>query len=721
MNKNNYKEFAHKYLKAGYSTIPDKYMSKRPAITGWNKSTDTLLDKDKVEEYVNYTETNLKGESNIALLLGKGSGIVALDFDCDNPEITALFEKMDILPKSPVSKVSSKSDRFTRFFKYSGEKTEMLKFNGEVILEILSTDKKTTIPPSIHPNGSPYKWSSDKTLLDIDKEELPVLPPALIQSLEILLKNTFGGSVSESYGKVINGRNDALSKHLTSIVNDNHTVDQAIQSLIEFDKQNNEVPLFTDPEENRHIEPYSNALQFYSNHITSFNTARMRENKEFIVPIMEAVSNIDSQKERELGKSQSKESQRKSKVEFLVAPSALKNSVQTILKNSWIKQPELAFGASLALFSTLTSRKFVYQGISPNLYILNVSNSGTGKNNPMEFVKNTLARIGAQDLLGAGDYVSDASLMDSLPTKNVRLDVMDEVGGILKTINSGKSEFNSKMADVLAELYTSSNSYYMGRAVASGYDGGLVVKGACFRPNVNILGSTTPTGLREGVSKRAIDKGLLGRFLIFQGSALERSTRVKQEAQLSQKDLDHLRWLVNYTPNRSGVMINDIDQRVTELKATKEADELLDKVFKEFDDKRINTIQNTEGPITARLYQQMVKLVIIHAASREHMKVPTIETIDVEFGRNVINSFFEEIGKIVSELVFNSPHERDRHLILNLVKNSFKINKKEVILKTQSMNKRVRDSILEELIEAGQIETTAEKVEGKIEVFYHDI
>lgn len=721
MSKNNYKDFAFKYLEKGFSTIPDKYMGKIPMVRAWNEFTDSLIPKEKVGEYLDYVETKGKGESNIAVLLGKGSGIVALDFDCDNPEITALFEKMDILPKSPVSKVSSKSDRFTRFFKYSGEKTEILKFNGEVILEILSTDKKTTIPPSIHPNGAPYKWNSDKTLLDIDREDLPVLPPALIQSLEILLKNNFGGSVSESYGKVVSGRNDALSKHLTSIVNDNHTVDQAIQSLIQFDKENNEVPLFTDPEENRHVEPYSNALQFYSNHITSFNTARMRENKEFIVPVMEAVTNVEAQKERELGKSQSKESQRKSKVEFLVAPSALKSSVQTILKNSWIKQPELAFGASLALFSTLTSRKFIYQGISPNLYILNVSNSGTGKNNPMEFVKNTLARIGGQDYLGAGDYVSDASLMDSLPTKNVRLDVMDEMGGILKTINSGKSEFNSKMADVLAELYTSSNSYYMGRAVASGYDGGLVVKGACFRPNVNILGSTTPTGLREGVSKRAIDKGLLGRFLIFQGSSTERSTRVKVEAALSQKDLDHLRWLASYTPSRSGNMLNDIDQRVTELKATKEADELLDQVFKDFDDKRISTISNTEGPITARLYQQMIKLVIIHAASREHMKVPAIETVDVEFGRNVINSFFEEVGEIVQELVFNSPQERDRHLILNLVRKSFKINKKRVILSTPSMTKRVRDSILEELCESGQIDTSAEKIDGRIEVFYHDI
>ena len=113
----------------------------------------------------------------------------------------------------------------------------------------------------------------------------------------------------------------------------------------------------------------------------------------------------------------------------------------TILKNSWIKQPELSFGASLTLLSTLVSRKFVFQGMSPNLYVLNISPSGSGKDVPQQFIKKTLINIGADSLLGAGDYVSDASLMDSLSIKPTRLDVMDEAGGILKTVTKSKSEY----------------------------------------------------------------------------------------------------------------------------------------------------------------------------------------------------------------------------------------------------------------------------------------
>lgn len=56
------------------------------------------------------------------------------------------------------------------------------------------------------------------------------------------------------------------------------------------------------------------------------------------------------------------------------------------------------------------------------------------------------------------------------------------------------------MADILAELYTTSNSIFLGRMTAGGH------KGRQVRPNVNLLCSTTPTGFQQGVSTTAIEK-----------------------------------------------------------------------------------------------------------------------------------------------------------------------------------------------------------------------
>lgn len=703
---NHFKKDGPKLLSKGIVALPSRYMSKAALLKGWQE----YFEKKPTEENIGHW-CNLK-KANLDILLGKCSNIVALDFDCDDPELQEFL--VNILPKSPVEKRSNKKGRFTRFFKYSGESSDMLRYRGTVVLELLSDGKKTTM--GTHPNGADYQWVGEKTLMD--DVELPILPPVLLGNLETMLATHFGVNEFSSTGKIVSGRNDALSQYVGKLMSENQTIDTVLTKLIQFDKENHEVPMFEDPEENRHTEPYTNALQFFANHLSSFNYRRMNSNEAYVVPVMEAVTKVTEQQERELGKSQSKESKKKLSQDFLLAPTVLKSVQKTILKNSWIKQPELAFGASLALMATLTSRKFVYQGISPNLYILNISESGTGKDMPMKFVKNTLAKIGAHDLLGAGDYVSDASLMDSLPEKPTRLDVMDEMGGILRSINKGKSEYNSKMADVLAELYTTSNDYYMGRAMASGFSGGLVVKGACYRPNVNILGSTTPAGFKEGVTKTAIDKGLLGRFLVFTGNKSNSSTRVKNVFTLNNEDLEHLTWLNNYIPEESGVLINNINQRFTELTATPEADTLLDKVFKECDDKRIAFLGTTEGPIISRLYQQMIKLTIIHAASRCYKTVPVIDVVDVEFGRDVILQFANQITEVVKNLIFNSKEEKERHKLYKLIHTVPSISKKELIIKTPGLNKKTRDSILEELKEAGQIEVFSKATENGREIFY---
>lgn len=105
------------------------------------------------------------------------------------------------------------------------------------------------------------------------------------------------------------------------------------------------------------------------------------------------------------------------------------------MTNSYIEQPAFAFSAGLALLATLAGRNFQFEGIAPNLYILNVAPSGAGKDAPQQKVKEILANIQQEGLLGAGDYVSDASLMDGLLENPVRLDIIDEAGGLLRSVN----------------------------------------------------------------------------------------------------------------------------------------------------------------------------------------------------------------------------------------------------------------------------------------------
>lgn len=711
IEKNHYADNVDRYISKGLSVIPDKYMSKQPAIKGWS---DYCYKMPSKEEIISW-KRNFQ-EANIAICLGSESKIIALDIDCDDQEILDII--MPILPESPIEKIGSKGN--TRFFRFTGESSDLLKFNGSVVVEILSNGKKTTIAPSIHPNGSSYKWKG-ADISDFDLSKLPILPPSLFAHLGSKLKLAFPNAVNNGLNKINSGRNAHLSSLCGKLIGEGKSVDDVVRALLDADKKENEIPLFSDPEEMRHTHDYTNALSFYSNHLGSINTKRFRESKEFEMPIFQTVADLEIIKELRLKKLQNQESQKSSKNKESLPVNTVKEKmklpepryilgeiIKTINDNSWVLQPDLAFGAALTLMSVLVSRKLVFQGMSPNLYVLNVAPSGSGKDSSQQFVKKTLIDLRADSLLGSGDYVSDASLMDSLANSPVRLDIMDEAGGILKSVNSGRSDYGGKMADILAELYTSSNSKYLGRATAEGN------KGACYRPNVNILASTTPTGFTEGVSLKALEKGLLGRFLIFQGSSNTESRRLKDMPDLASFAKDHLLYWYGFNSESSDTsFIGGIKQLYTELSANNSANKRLDEIFKEFDAlRRSRDHRDPILPIIARLYQQMIKLVIIHSASRVAFEVPIISLEDVNFGYETIKYFFSNVEDVINRYVFANPYEKELMTILNIIRDDGEISKRDLAKATRYMKLKERENILKDLIDSEVIIKDFKSVDG---------
>jgi len=714
-SKNHYVDNQKIYQQSGYSVIPGKYASKMPAIKNWSEYCYRMPTVDEVVSWTkNFSQTNLD------LALGESSGVVALDIDCVDQRILDVI--MPMLPTSPVVKKGSKGE--TRFFRFSGESTDSLKFNGDMVVEILSTNKKTTIPPSRHPNGLDYVWTSEKTLLTIDKNDLPILPPALFAHIGSVLRSKFPDLVQASLGKVFSGRNDELSSLCGTLIKEGIPIGNAVNDLIQFDLETNEPPLFTDANEFRHTEPVTNALVFYSNHLSTINNRHYRDSNAYELPIMPKVSKNDTNggEEGKAPVAPKKPKQRNVNDIMSLAPIVLKTLHTTLLNNSWIKQPDLALGAVLTLVSTLTSRKIVFQGLSPNLYVLNISPSGSGKDKPQSFVKEILIDMRADSMLGAGDYVSDASLMDGLANKPVRLDILDEAGGILRTVNSSKSDYGGKMADILAELYTSSNTKYLGRQTAEGN------KGTCYRPNVNILASTTPAGFSEGVSRQAIEKGLMGRFLIFLGDNNAEAVRLRSFPKLPTYVKEQLNYwysfrVEDHVEEASQLELGGITQSFIEINASRGAEEELDVIFAKLDDLRRETKQDDPKlPIIARLYQQMVKLVIVSACCRTVQDVPVIQKKDVDFAYALIMYYYETIGEVVDKYIFENKTQMNSQKVINTIADNggFMI-KEELYKKTRTLTKRERDNILEDLLASGLITRDLETMDGVQNIIFRSV
>lgn len=688
-----------KYIRNGYSVIPGKYASKMPAVKGWSDYCYRLPTIEETTSWCrNFSETNLD------VCLGEASGIIALDIDTTDERI--LKEIMPLLPESPVVKKGSKGE--TRFFRYLNEKTDTLKFNGEMVVEILSGGKKTTIPPSRHPNGCDYVWTSEMTLLDVEKTSLPILPPALFSHLASHLKKTFPDLVQDGLGKVFSGRNDELSSFVGNLIKEKVPLGVAINELVKRDIEINEPPLFSDQNEFRNTEPVTNALLFYSNHLSTINNKHYRDSKEYEVPLLPSTGDTMGKPMGEAPKNT-----RSLNDIMQLAPSVLRTLHTTLLNNSWIKQPDLSLGAILALIATLTSRKVVFQGLSPNLYVLNISPSGSGKDKPQSFVKEILINMRADSLLGSGDYVSDASLMDGLANKPVRLDILDEAGGILKTVNSSGTDYGGKMADILAELYTSSNTKYLGRNTAEGN------KGQCYRPNVSILASTTPTGFSEGVSRKAIEKGLMGRFLIFLGDSEAKAERLRAFPKVPQHVLNQLQYwfsfrVEDHVEEPDEFELGGITQTYLEVKATDAAEDRLDEIFTELDNKRRSMDKDSPIlPIVARLYQQMVKLVMVSSCCRTIQDVPVIQKEDVEFAYQLIMYYYENVEEVVEKYIFENRVQMNSQKILNTLKdNGGKMTLTDLYQKTRNLTKRERENIIEDLESASLVYRDTEYVDG---------
>jgi hypothetical protein len=120
----------------------------------------------------------------------------------------------------------------------------------------------------------------------------------------------------------------------------------------------------------------------------------------------------------------------------------------------------------------------------------------------------------------------------------------------------------------------------------------------------------------------------------------------------------------------------------------------------------------------ARLYQQMIKLVIIHAGARAQREVPIIKVEDVNFAYNTILSYYNDISSILEQLLFDSVEERNRFDLLTILKEHGNLSKQALVRLTPKLSKHKRDSIIDELLESGHIFVDSKVVDGKYETNY---
>ena len=105
-----------------------------------------------------------------------GEGLVGIDIDTDDEALRVrLMSKFIPAGRETISRIGGRGELF--FLRvHPGRRIESKSFRcgGGAVVELLAVGKQCVLPPTIHPNGKPYRWGANGwTFYNTDLEVLP--------------------------------------------------------------------------------------------------------------------------------------------------------------------------------------------------------------------------------------------------------------------------------------------------------------------------------------------------------------------------------------------------------------------------------------------------------------------------------------------------------------------------------------------------------------------
>lgn len=166
----------------GYSPSPTEPGFKCPAksLHNWPRACREPLPESELERYA-------RSARPYGLAVATGyNGLVAIDIDTDDEEVNAVIA--DALPAPLVGKRGAKG---TTWFYRSTVPIRSLQIraaNGTALVDVLSTGRACIIPPTLHPAGHPYTWTTQRTLFDTPSDEQTTIAPDNLDAMVAALR-----------------------------------------------------------------------------------------------------------------------------------------------------------------------------------------------------------------------------------------------------------------------------------------------------------------------------------------------------------------------------------------------------------------------------------------------------------------------------------------------------------------------------------------------------
>ncbi|GEM_PF-229414 len=376
----------------------------------------------------------------------------------------------------------------------------------------------------------------------------------------------------------------------------------------------------------------------------------------------------------------------------------------------------LAFCGAMALQSYLAGRKVCDEGdLRPNIYLLALASSGTGKDFPRKVNSRVLFEIGHVSSLG-DKFASGEGIQDALARTSAMLFQNDEMDGVLRQINLDRENKRESIPNILLTLYTSANDVYPIRVKAG-------QKEACHidQPHLTLFGTATPQYFYESLSQRMLTNGFFARLIIVDIGKRGEGQTPGSARYLPEAILQTAQWWAEYQPGSRRTSLLEVHPEPRVVPCTPEAKAAIDALQRQTEaEYDLAHARNDEVSRVAwsRTHENAKKLALLYACSENH-KDPVITLPAIEWAQAFAMHQTRRQLFLASSYVAENPfHAECLKLVRKLREAPGSELTHSVLLKRMKMKTKDFKELIETLIQRGDVAGVPIQTSGRTGIIY---
>ncbi len=685
---------------------------------------------------INQVRSWLENGDNVAIRTGNLSGITVIDIDDEEKFKIFLKENRIVLPTT--YKINSGRGSHL-YFEYDPRLPNIQLGNDLCIknigIDVIGDRKQINSQGSVHKSGKRYERANSEN----NTKKMP--EDFILKLLEIVKEGKIKNSENKNSRRLFfdDNRSSGITREELGILLDNISPDleydrwvkvgMAIKSangtVEDFDSWSRSGKSYTAGEPARKFDTFSEdggigiGTLFSMSGITRSEVYDRTIKGQSISSEVEKIKRFEEDKNIEIIEEEVKIENKKDipkmlrKLEPITKEyindnigKEFKEFIRIINFHSPQDLSSFGFSCGLSFFCLLMCGRYEFSEVSPNLYLIILGQTGSGKSLAMDRTTALLYKID-KTLFGGDSLSSSEGLVKSLERSSNLILTLDEFGKVLEEAFKKESTFKNATLTMILKLFTKGRGVYHIPTKVSEEKG---TDNTIERPLLNILGASTPSTIWDCVKDKDISSGFLPRFLIirlaenkledFKMPTYNEETNLKN---IRDKDafIERIKLL---SPIGADVFGHKGSvQLPKQMRITDEAREVYSQIFDYHNKIRRKYINTFRLSIVTRQVEIITKIAMCIAFS-ENIFDPIITDKMMLFAYNFVldclNGTMEEVNDHIHE------NERDRNkkrVYKYIAKNDGGVRRADISKRFGGINKIMRDELLDDLVNEGSV------------------